>query len=39
MSRDPNKGDVGVDRIEDEEGEMNSLCKRVCKIGVSAGVK
>ena len=40
MSEDPNKGDFGVDRVESKEGEMNPLlCKRVCGVGVSEGVK
>jgi len=39
MSGDPKKGDVGVDQLAGEEGEINSLCKRVCGIGVSEGVK
>ena len=37
MSGDLNKGD-GVDRVEGEEGEMNSLYKRVYGIRISEGV-
>jgi len=39
MSGDPNKGDLGVDRVEGEEGEMNLLCQRFFGVGVSEGVK
>ena len=39
MPGDPNKGDVGVDRVEGEEGEMNTLYERVCRIWISEGVE
>ena len=39
MSGDPNKRNFGVDRVESEEGEVNSLYERVHGMGDSEGVE